>query len=91
MSPSCEAGFTAKPELVCPVEVRRRSLLPVGRIDSAVEAPECGNSGFALEVAGLAEEASPAISIVIRREKGGRGFNRAIAAQSSEAASYAVS
>ena len=39
---------TAKPELVCPVEVFRRSLLPVGRIDLAVEAPGYSDSGFAL-------------------------------------------
>ncbi len=39
---------TAKPELVCPVEVFRRSLLPVGRIDLAVEAPGSSDSGFAL-------------------------------------------
>ena len=41
-------GITAKPELVCPVEVFRRSLLPVGRIDLAVEAPAYSDSGFAL-------------------------------------------
>ena len=41
-------ALTAKPELVCPVEVFRRSLLPVGRIDLAVEVPGCSDSGFAL-------------------------------------------
>jgi len=38
----------AKPELECPVEVTRRSLLPVGRIDLAVEALGYIDSGFAL-------------------------------------------
>ena len=41
--------FTAKPELVCLVEVFRKSLLPVGRIDLAVEAPRYSDSGFALD------------------------------------------